>query len=101
MSVNNNTRNKRLIEYQLPLSEVNISSEIEMAFRTARARFKSDFERVFGFEVTALSKGLPQPHNMHTWFARRPTSAARALTAAAVLPKYIDLNVLGLSLIHI
>ena len=84
--------NARLLEHKLPLSEINLSSEIEMSFRTARARFKSDFKKVFGFDVAALSKGLPQPHNLHTWFARRPTSAARALTAAAVLPARIDLT---------
>jgi len=33
---------------------------------------------------------IPKIHNIHTWFARRPAGAARALTLAAILPKTVD-----------
>lgn len=82
----------RLVERALPLREVNVCSEVEAAFRTARGRFKQEFKEVFGFEPEALSKGLPQPHNIHTWFARRPTSPARVLTLASVVTTGIDLG---------
>jgi adenine-specific DNA methylase len=35
---------------------------------------------------------VPKIHNIHTWFARRPAGAARALTLASVLPKTFDEN---------
>ncbi|MEM1666517.1 MAG: DUF1156 domain-containing protein [Nitrososphaerota archaeon] len=36
---------------------------------------------------------IPKIHNIHTWFARRPAGAARALTLAAVLPKHVEENI--------
>jgi putative DNA methylase len=35
---------------------------------------------------------VPKIHNIHTWFARRPAGAGRALTLASVLPKTFDEN---------
>jgi len=72
---------KRLIEEWLPLREINENAKMEMGFIR-----------------------VPKISNLHLWLARRPTSSARALTLASVLPadkvakeKFNDL--LGLSLI--
>jgi adenine-specific DNA methylase len=61
---------ERFVEEKLPLSALNKLSAKE-----------SGFIRV------------PKIHNIHTWFARRPAGAARALTLASVLPKTLDENV--------
>jgi len=53
---------RRLIEGNFPIGKVNILSSKE-----------------------ASVWGLPRIHNLHTWFARRPAGAARALTLAAIL----------------
>ena len=61
---------ERFVEAKLPLSVLNKLSAKE-----------SGFIRV------------PKIHNIHTWFARRPAGAARALTLASVLPRVLDENV--------
>jgi len=54
---------RRLVEEYLPLSDINENSENEAGFIRA-----------------------PKISNLHPYLARRPTSAARALTLASVLP---------------
>jgi len=54
---------RRLVEEWLPLSQVNMSSQIEQGFIR-----------------------VPKLSNLHPWLARRPYSNARALTLASILP---------------
>lgn len=54
---------KRLVEEWLPLSEINENAGREMGFIR-----------------------IPKISNLHLWLARRPTSTARALTLASMLP---------------
>jgi adenine-specific DNA methylase len=61
--------NKRFVEEKIPLSALNKLSAKESGFIR-----------------------IPKIHNIHTWFARRPAGAARALTLASVLPKTFDEN---------
>jgi putative DNA methylase len=61
--------NERFLEEKLPLSLLNKLSAKESGFIR-----------------------IPKIHNIHTWFARRPAGAARALTLASVLPKTFDEN---------
>ncbi|MGB9841557.1 MAG: DUF1156 domain-containing protein [Candidatus Bathyarchaeales archaeon] len=58
---------ERFIEAKLPLSTLNKLSTKE-----------SSFIRV------------PKIHNLHTWFARRPAGASRALTLASIFPKTLN-----------
>jgi adenine-specific DNA methylase len=60
---------ERFVEEKLPLSLLNKLSAKESGFIR-----------------------IPKIHNIHTWFARRPAGAARALTLASVLPKTFDEN---------
>jgi hypothetical protein len=71
--------NKCLLEEWLPLRETNISSIIEKGFKQARARYKAQFEEIFGKGVKALGINAPVISSIHTWFARRPCSASRNL----------------------
>jgi adenine-specific DNA methylase len=61
---------KRFVEEKLPISTLNKLSAKE-----------SGFIRV------------PKIHNIHTWFARRPAGAARALTLASVLHSTFEENI--------
>ncbi|MEM2057793.1 MAG: hypothetical protein QXO76_06045, partial [Thermoproteota archaeon] len=78
---------KRLIEEWLPLKEVNLSSEIEMAFRITRqsGKLRQRFLETFKVNPKILGVGTPQIQNLHLWLARRPCSAARVLTCTSLL----------------
>ena len=88
------TFERRMIEEFIPLRETNINSIIEKAFKQARARYKSDFMKIFNINVDALGINAPVIPNIHTWFARRPTSAARILNLVASLPVNISKDVI-------
>jgi adenine-specific DNA methylase len=90
---NNTGENKILLEEWLPLKETNISSVIEKGFKQARARYKAQFKEVFGKNVEALGINTPVIGNIHTWFARRPCSASRVLTLAAVAPRIVPRSI--------
>ncbi len=89
---NNTGDNKSLLEEWLPLKETNISSVIEKGFKQARARYKAQFKEVFGKNVEVLGINTPVISNIHTWFARRPCSASRVLTLAAVAQSSVPRN---------
>ena len=81
---------ERLIERWLPLRETNLSSTIEKTFKQARAQYKSEFEEIFGAKAEVLGINFPVVPNLHTWFARRPCSAARVTTLASILPSSVS-----------
>jgi adenine-specific DNA methylase len=89
---NNVNNNKILLEEWLPLKETNVSSVIEKGFKQARARYKAQFKEVFGKNVESLGINIPVISNIHTWFARRPCSASRVLTLAAITPSSVPRN---------
>jgi adenine-specific DNA methylase len=65
---------RKLIESWIPLSKVNEDSNRERA--------------------PAFGRGKPPKiHNLHTYFARRPTGPARVLTLSAVLPDEVSRDV--------
>jgi hypothetical protein len=77
---------KRLVEEWLPLFEMNFHSEVEIAFRISRNKYRPYFLKLYGNEPLVLNVGTPQPNNLHPWLARRPTAPARILTLASVIP---------------
>ncbi|MEM3426518.1 MAG: hypothetical protein QXJ62_05070 [Nitrososphaeria archaeon] len=81
---------ERLIEQWLPLTKANLCAEIEAAFRKAWSKYREDFAKVFSIQPTVINVGTPQVQNLHTYWARRPCSHARVLTAAAVLPRGVN-----------
>ena len=81
---------ERLIERWIPLRETNLSSTIEKTFKQARAQYKSEFEEIFGAKAEVLGINFPVVPNLHTWFARRPCSAARVTTLASILPSSVS-----------
>jgi len=59
---------KLLVEEILPLSKINENARIEAGFKQIR---------------------IPKISNLHPYLARRPTSTARALTLASLLPSHV------------
>jgi adenine-specific DNA methylase len=64
------TDERRLIEENFPIGKINVLSSKEASFL----------------------RGVPKVHTLHTWFARRPQGAARALTLASILHGNIDIS---------
>jgi len=77
---------RRLVEEWLPLFEMNFHSEVEIAFRISRNKYRPYFVKLYGNEPLVLNVGTPQLNDLHPWLARRPTASARILTLASVLP---------------
>jgi len=74
---------KRLIEEWLPLTELNVDALIEIGFKGAKMPVRSVYKKTFGILPMVVG---PRLRNVHTWWARRPCSPARALCAASILP---------------
>ncbi|MEM2291995.1 MAG: hypothetical protein QXX41_01835 [Nitrososphaerota archaeon] len=81
---------KKLVEEWLPLSEINLHAAVEISFRIARNKYRSQFLDLYGTNPSVFNVGTPQPNNLHPWFARRPIALSRILNLAAVLPCNID-----------
>jgi len=74
----------KLIEKELPLQEVNLFSEYDMAFQYVKREFRESIERLLNTSELKF-RGLPKIHNLMYYPARRPPSAARAVTLASAL----------------
>jgi adenine-specific DNA methylase len=82
----------RLIEKRFPLAEVNAVSEYEMSFLKLIPRdVKAQMVELLGVEE-AKGRNLPKINNLMYYPARRPASAARAVTLAAVLDEDVPLG---------
>jgi len=79
----------RIIEKFLPLKELNLDSTIEASYKGVEDEVKKEYQRIFGVKPMVVG---PRLRNIHTWFARRPTSPARALTLSAILPAEESIN---------
>jgi len=80
----------RLIEKYLPLKELNLDSTIEASFKGIPSEVREEYQKIFGVKPMVVG---PRLRNIHTWFARRPTSPARLLTLSAALPANTDIGV--------
>jgi len=82
----------KLIETWFPVKEISRDSGIEMAYKSAPAYIKHAKE-------IGISENLrrdfydPKIRSLHPWFARRPCSASRAITLAAILDSTVDYKV--------
>ncbi len=79
----------RLIEKFLPLKELNLDSTIEASFKGIPSEVREEYQKIFGVKPMVIG---PRLRNIHTWFARRPTSPARLLTLSAILPANTDIE---------
>ncbi|MEM4677406.1 MAG: hypothetical protein QXY55_05915 [Candidatus Korarchaeota archaeon] len=83
---------QKLIETKMPLAEINIVSEYEMAFlKLLPTDIRNRYESMLG--VGRLkAKNLPKVHNFMYYPARLPLSATRAVTLASLLPHSMELE---------
>ncbi|MEM4620638.1 MAG: DUF1156 domain-containing protein [Desulfurococcaceae archaeon] len=88
----------KLIEKWFPVREISRDAGIEMAYKSAPAYIKHAKELGISGNVSREFYD-PKIRNLHPWFARRPCSAARAITLASILPENVEkstfMNVLG------
>ena len=82
---------RKLVEKWFPTKEISRDAGIEMAYKSAPAYIKHTKE-------LGVSENIgrdffdPKIRNLHPWFARRPCSAARAITLASVLSNDVNEN---------
>ncbi len=81
----------KLIERKFPLVEVNAMAECEMSFKTLARETRARITELLGVEK-AKWKGLPKINNLMYYPARRPASAARAVTLASALGANVSLD---------
>ena len=74
----------KLIEKEFPLQEVNLFAEYDMTFKYVKREFRESIERLLNTSELKF-RGLPKIHNLMYYPARRPPSAARAVTLASAL----------------
>jgi adenine-specific DNA methylase len=90
----------KLIEKGFPLQEVNLFAEYDMAFQMGSKDLRERLIKLLGFKAKALRP--PRINNIMYYPARRPPSAARAVTLASALEyspgisKEIFLKAIGL-----
>jgi len=84
--------NRKLIEKWFPIKEISRDAGIEMAYKSVPAYIKHARE-------LGISRNIgrdffdPKIRNLHPWFARRPCSAARAITLASIFTDSVDNNI--------
>jgi len=74
----------KLIEKEFPLQEVNLFAEYDMTFKYMKKEFRESIERLLNTSKLKF-RGIPKIHNIMYYPARRPPSAARAVTLASAL----------------
>jgi adenine-specific DNA methylase len=89
---------KKLIEKWFPVKEISRDAGIEMSYKSAPAYIKHAKE--LGISGNIMRNFFdPKIRNLHPWFARRPCSAARAITLASIFTENVDknlfMNILG------
>ena len=83
---------KKLIEMWFPVKEISRDAGIEMAYKSAPAYIKHTRELGIAGKI-GRDFFDPKIRNLHPWFARRPCSAARAITLASILNDGVDKSV--------
>ncbi len=80
---------KKLIEKWFPIEEISRDAGIEMSYKSAPAYIKH--ARELGIRGN-MGRDFydPKIRNLHPWFARRPCSAARAITLASILTENVE-----------
>ena len=80
---------KKLIEKWFPIEEISRDAGIEMSYKSAPAYIKH--ARELGIRGN-MGRDFydPKIRNLHPWFARRPCSAARAITLASILTGNVE-----------
>lgn len=81
--------NRKLIESWLPVKEISRDAGIEMSYKSAPAYIRHARELGIAGNI-GRDFFDPKIRNLHPWFARRPCSAARAITLASILPEDAD-----------
>ncbi len=81
--------NRKLIEKWFSVKEISRDAEIEMAYKSTPAYIKHARELGISGNI-GRDFFDPKIRNLHPWFARRPCSAARAITLASILTNGID-----------
>lgn len=81
--------NRKLIEKWFPSKEISRDAGIEMAYKSAPAYIKHARELGISGNI-GRDFFDPKIRNLHPWFARRPCSAARAITLASILTNSVD-----------
>jgi adenine-specific DNA methylase len=81
----------KLIEKEFPLQEVNIFAGYDMTFKYMKREFRESIERLLNASELKF-RGLPKIHNLMYYPARRPPSAARAVTLASALEYSPDIS---------
>ena len=84
--------NRKLIEKWFPVSEISRDAGIEMAYKSAPAYIKHARELGISGNI-GRDFFDPKIRNLHPWFARRPCSAARAITLASIFTDGVDKDV--------
>ncbi len=82
---------RKLIEQWFPVREISRDAGIEMAYKSAPAYIKH--ARELGISGN-MGRDFydPKIRNLHPWFARRPCSAARAITLASIFTDNVEKN---------
>jgi len=81
----------KLIEKEFPLQEVNLFAGYDMTFKRMQREFRKSIERLLNASKLKF-RGLPKIHNLMYYPARRPPSAARAVTLASALEYSPDIS---------
>jgi adenine-specific DNA methylase len=81
----------KLIEKEFPLQEVNLFAGYDMTFKYMKKEFRESIERLLNASKLKF-RGLPKIHNLMYYPARRPPSAARAVTLASALEYSPDIS---------
>ena len=84
--------NRKLIEKWFPVKEISRDAGIEMAYKSAPAYIRHARELGISGKI-GRDFFDPKIRNLHPWFARRPCSAARAITLASIFNNSIDNDV--------
>jgi adenine-specific DNA methylase len=72
------------------LKEINLDAIIEAGFKGLDKERRQEYFKVFSVKPMVVG---PRLRNIHTWFARRPCSAARTLTLSATVGSRIAYDV--------
>lgn len=80
--------NQKLIETWFPVKEISRDAGIEMSYKSAPAYIRHAKE----LGISKINRDFfdPKIRNLHPWFARRPCSAARAVTLSSILTPNVE-----------
>lgn len=84
--------NEKLIEKWFSVKEISRDAGIEMAYKSAPAYIKHARELGISGNI-GRDFFDPKIRNLHPWFARRPCSAARAITLASIFSENVGKDI--------